>query len=252
MRPVASQRRKRPPETNRSRMGTRHVPCLLWYDAAVGRWTQQDTLDAPLDPTNANRYMYAGGDPIRRLTVATSVYQLLALVTGEPERGWVSADVHHIQPYRPVRYRVAVEQQTGSWIVDEDGLVSSWDAARTLNWSARTARPVRSATHWTFPIDYPARFLTPRMLPIWGRPRTADRFQPITVRALRSGLVEAALAGPNESRGSVTLDVETCVVVDLAMDADRWQVDRSSLRRTVNPTLRMPQAGDEDAVVLPG
>jgi len=35
-----------------------------WYNPAIGRWTQQDTLDAPLDPTNANRYAYAGCDPI--------------------------------------------------------------------------------------------------------------------------------------------------------------------------------------------
>ncbi|MCR2826704.1 RHS repeat-associated core domain-containing protein [Microbacterium sp. zg.Y909] len=35
-----------------------------WYNPTLGRWTQQDTLDAPLDPTNANRYAYAGCDPI--------------------------------------------------------------------------------------------------------------------------------------------------------------------------------------------
>jgi RHS repeat-associated protein len=37
---------------------------LRWYDPTTGRWTQQDTLDAPLDPANANRYAFAGGDPI--------------------------------------------------------------------------------------------------------------------------------------------------------------------------------------------
>ena len=30
----------------------------------TGTFTQQDTLDAPLDPANANRYAYAGNDPI--------------------------------------------------------------------------------------------------------------------------------------------------------------------------------------------
>jgi len=35
-----------------------------WYDATTGRWTQQDTLDAPLDPGNANRYAFAANDPI--------------------------------------------------------------------------------------------------------------------------------------------------------------------------------------------
>jgi RHS repeat-associated protein len=35
-----------------------------WYDPTTGTWTQQDTLDSPLDPANANRYAYAGDDPI--------------------------------------------------------------------------------------------------------------------------------------------------------------------------------------------
>ena len=35
-----------------------------WYNPITGTWTQQDTLDAPLDPANANRYAYAGDDPI--------------------------------------------------------------------------------------------------------------------------------------------------------------------------------------------
>jgi RHS repeat-associated protein len=35
-----------------------------WYDPSTGRFTQQDTLDAPLDPHNANRYAYAADDPI--------------------------------------------------------------------------------------------------------------------------------------------------------------------------------------------
>jgi len=35
-----------------------------WYDPATGTWTQQDTYNAPLSPGNANRYLYAGGDPI--------------------------------------------------------------------------------------------------------------------------------------------------------------------------------------------
>jgi RHS repeat-associated protein len=35
-----------------------------WYSPALGRWTQHDTLDAPLDPKNANRYAFAANDPI--------------------------------------------------------------------------------------------------------------------------------------------------------------------------------------------
>lgn len=37
---------------------------VRWYMAATGTWTQRDTLDAPLDPKNGNRYAYAGNDPI--------------------------------------------------------------------------------------------------------------------------------------------------------------------------------------------
>jgi RHS repeat-associated protein len=35
-----------------------------WYDPYIGAWTQQDTLDNPLDPSNGNRYAYAASDPI--------------------------------------------------------------------------------------------------------------------------------------------------------------------------------------------
>jgi RHS repeat-associated protein len=37
---------------------------IRWYEAETGTWTQQDTLDAPLDPSNANRYGFAALDPI--------------------------------------------------------------------------------------------------------------------------------------------------------------------------------------------
>ncbi|MFS0729432.1 RHS repeat-associated core domain-containing protein [Curtobacterium sp. 1P10AnD] len=36
---------------------------LRWYLPTTGTWTQRDTLDAPLDPNNADRYAYAGDDP---------------------------------------------------------------------------------------------------------------------------------------------------------------------------------------------
>lgn len=35
-----------------------------WYDPSTGSWVQQDTLNAPLDPLNANRYSYANGNPV--------------------------------------------------------------------------------------------------------------------------------------------------------------------------------------------
>ncbi|WP_152683414.1 RHS repeat-associated core domain-containing protein [Kocuria sp. SM24M-10] len=37
---------------------------LRWYSTQWGRFSQQDTLDAPLDPANANRYAFAANDPI--------------------------------------------------------------------------------------------------------------------------------------------------------------------------------------------
>ncbi|ROQ30999.1 RHS repeat-associated protein [Frondihabitans sp. PhB188] len=40
---------------------------IRWYNPATGTWTQQDTLDAPLDPANANRYVFVGGDPVNGL-----------------------------------------------------------------------------------------------------------------------------------------------------------------------------------------
>ncbi len=35
-----------------------------WQSAGTGQWIERDTLDAPLDPTNANRYAFVGCDPI--------------------------------------------------------------------------------------------------------------------------------------------------------------------------------------------
>lgn len=46
------------PNTDLIKFGVRY------YDPATGRWTQQDTLNVPLDPTNANRYAYAANNPI--------------------------------------------------------------------------------------------------------------------------------------------------------------------------------------------
>ncbi|MDR6573328.1 RHS repeat-associated protein [Curtobacterium sp. 320] len=35
-----------------------------WQNSATGGWIERDTLDAPLSPSNANRYAFAGDDPI--------------------------------------------------------------------------------------------------------------------------------------------------------------------------------------------
>jgi len=34
-----------------------------WQSSTIGGWIERDTLDAPLSPTNANRYGFAAGDP---------------------------------------------------------------------------------------------------------------------------------------------------------------------------------------------
>ncbi|WP_181310919.1 hypothetical protein [Nocardioides campestrisoli] len=37
---------------------------IRWNDNLTGTWTTQDPLNAPMDPANGNRYLYASGDPI--------------------------------------------------------------------------------------------------------------------------------------------------------------------------------------------
>ncbi len=35
-----------------------------YYSTPLGSWSQQDALNAPLDPSNANRYAYVAGNPV--------------------------------------------------------------------------------------------------------------------------------------------------------------------------------------------
>ena len=37
---------------------------VRWYDPKLGRWTQRDPLDQPLEPRGWNAYVYVGNDPI--------------------------------------------------------------------------------------------------------------------------------------------------------------------------------------------
>ena len=53
-----------------------------WYNPITGTWTQQDTLDNPLDPANANRYAYAGDDPINGSDPTGNSNLACAVLTG--------------------------------------------------------------------------------------------------------------------------------------------------------------------------
>jgi RHS repeat-associated protein len=61
---------------------------VRWYNPLTGSWTQEDAIDTPLDPANANRYAYAGDDPINnldpdgRLSAITVLKLIEALITG--------------------------------------------------------------------------------------------------------------------------------------------------------------------------
>ncbi len=61
-----------------------------WYNPSTGRWTQQDTLDAPLDPANANRYAYAGNDPINNMDPTGLISRCGALGTISAAAGTVA------------------------------------------------------------------------------------------------------------------------------------------------------------------
>ncbi|WP_141399128.1 RHS repeat-associated core domain-containing protein [Curtobacterium sp. 'Ferrero'] len=53
-----------------------------WQSASTGQWLERDTLDAPLDPRNGNRYGFVAGDPVNQFD-PTGQYDLwAATVTG--------------------------------------------------------------------------------------------------------------------------------------------------------------------------
>lgn len=53
----------------------RYLFGVRFYDPRQGVWTQQDSLDAPLDPNNANRYAYAGSDPVNNFDPTGRAWQ---------------------------------------------------------------------------------------------------------------------------------------------------------------------------------
>ncbi|NKY38695.1 RHS repeat-associated core domain-containing protein [Cellulomonas septica] len=55
---------------------------VRYYSAKEGRWTQQDVIDAPLDPMNGNRYAYAANDPINFVDPTGEVSSCGAVAVG--------------------------------------------------------------------------------------------------------------------------------------------------------------------------
>jgi RHS repeat-associated protein len=49
-----------------------------FYQRSIGRWTQQDNLEHLGDPTQGNRYTYAGGDPINNVDPTGRIGEALA------------------------------------------------------------------------------------------------------------------------------------------------------------------------------
>jgi len=66
-----------------------------WYDPTTGTWTQQDTLNAPLDPHNGNRYVYAADNPINNAdpngasssSASLCVFVCISFATGSSDDG---------------------------------------------------------------------------------------------------------------------------------------------------------------------
>lgn len=88
--------------TNEVKFGQRY------YNPGTASWTQQDALNAPLNPKNANRYAYAAGDPINQtdpsgqgilsciggaLSLAGGLIEGGALIAGEVGSGGLSTPV---------------------------------------------------------------------------------------------------------------------------------------------------------------
>lgn len=47
---------------------------LRYYDPTIGRWTQKDPLNLYQDPKQANRYAYAGSDPVNNADPSGATY----------------------------------------------------------------------------------------------------------------------------------------------------------------------------------
>ena len=55
---------------------------MRWYDAKIGRWSQQDPLEHVTAPAQANRYLYAAGDPVNLTDPTGTILPAIAAVVG--------------------------------------------------------------------------------------------------------------------------------------------------------------------------
>jgi RHS repeat-associated protein len=53
---------------------------MRWYDPVTARWTQPDSLETLGDPSRANRYEYAGGNPVNYVDPSGTDFDLVGLV----------------------------------------------------------------------------------------------------------------------------------------------------------------------------
>lgn len=96
-----------------------------WYNPTTGRWTQQDTLDNPLDPNNANRYSFAGDDPINNIdpTGRNCAGALLGLGVGVLGVGLAVAGL--AAAVSPAGIAVAAASATGAAFVEAGAAASA-------------------------------------------------------------------------------------------------------------------------------
>jgi len=95
-----------------------------WYSTEWGRFTQMDTLDAPLNRANANRYAFAANDPINNAD-PTGLQDWECSYSWE---NWFSADFHPACVRHDACYHSATDRLDCDLIFFAD-LLSACDAA---------------------------------------------------------------------------------------------------------------------------